>query len=124
MKYKTLSTFILTLIATVSISVPAYGDQCAYISKEQALRAISVLNLKQIIYFFCEPCGDKFPQQSQIQSLSASTVGYENFWQVYINEKGIDLAYTFIESSLETKPMNLAAIARCPARDVSPVLPR
>lgn len=116
------STLILTLITTVLVSSPAYGDQCAYITKEQALKAISFLNLKQTIYLFCEPCGDKVAQPLQIQSLSVATVDYEDFWEVSVNEKGIDLAYTFIESSLEKKSINLAAIAGCPARDVSPVL--
>ncbi|ACK67091.1 hypothetical protein PCC8801_3110 [Rippkaea orientalis PCC 8801] len=120
---KSFKAVIFSVITTISVTLPAYADQCSYITKEQALRAVSLLDLKQMVYLFCEPCGEKVPQRININSLAVATVNYQDFWQVSINGKGIDLAYTFIESSLDKKPINLAAIAGCPASDVSPVLP-
>lgn len=120
---KPIKIISLTLITTLSINLPAYADQCAYITKEQALRAVSLLNLKQTIYLLCEPCGETIPQPMTINSISVGTVDYENFWQVSINGKGIDLAYTFIPSGVEKKNINLAAIAGCSASDVSPFIP-
>ncbi len=102
---------------------PALADQCAYITKEQAKRAISRLNLNQTIYLLCEPCGEKMPQATVITNLSMETVDYQDFWQVKVNEKGIDLAYVFIDSGIEGNYwVNLAAVADCQAQSVSPVL--
>ena len=47
------------------------------------------------------------------------TVGYQNFWQLSINNQGIDLAYTYIPSTVKQKTINLAALAGCTAQDVS-----
>lgn len=116
--------FLVTVISLFFSSLPAWADQCAYITKEQALIAASRLNLGDRIYLFCEPCGDRHPQQTTIKSLALKTVDYQNYWQVYINNKGIDLAYVFIPAKIDTYLLNLAAIAACPAVDVSPVLPK
>ncbi len=97
----------------------AYADQCSYVDKEQALKAASFLKLNQLIYRLCEPCGQTQPQPVTIQSISVGTVGYQNFWQLSINNQGVDLAYTYVPSSLGQKPINLAALAGCRAQDVS-----
>lgn len=117
---KTLSiSFCITLLWCLS----AKADQCAYITKEQASKALSTLNLSQIIYFLCEPCGEVMPTSSLIESLAMETVNYQEYWQVKINGKGIDLAYTFVEAGIDNKLLNLAAIANCEATGVSLVLP-
>ncbi len=114
---------ILLAITIISFSTQmAYADQCSYVDKEQALKAATFLKLNQLIYLFCEPCGETTPQPVTIQSISVGTVDYENYWQVSINNKGVDLAYTYVPSSLEEKPINLAALADCPAQDVSPFI--
>jgi len=80
---------------------PALADQCAYITKEQAKRAISRLNLNQTIYLLCETYGEKIPQATRITNLSMETVDYQDFWQVKVNGKGMDLTYVFIDSGIE-----------------------
>ena len=109
---------LATIIILFSTQI-AYADQCSYVDKEQALKAATFLKLNQLIYLFCEPCGETRPQPVTIQSISVGTVGYQNFWQLSINNQGIDLAYTYIPSTVEQKPINLAALAGCPAQDVS-----
>lgn len=111
-----------TLGLLLTFSLPAFADQCAYITRKQAVNAISRLDLGQSIYFLCEPCGENIPQIAKITDLSMGTVGYEDFWQVNVNKKGIDLAYTFIDSGIENNLINLAAISNCPAELVSPTL--
>jgi hypothetical protein len=116
--------FLLTVSSLFLFSAPVLADQCAYITKEQALIAISRLNIGDMIYLFCEPCGEKYPQPVRIQSLSVEKVDYQNYWQVNINNQAIDLAYVFIPAEIDHNFVNLAAIAACPASGVSPVLPR
>ncbi|MDJ0842902.1 hypothetical protein [Crocosphaera sp.] len=119
---KYLKIFFLAVTITLFSTQIAYGDQCSYVNKGQALKAATFLKLNQLIYLFCEPCGETVPQPVTIQSISVGTVSYEDFWQLSINDRGVDLAYTYIPSSLGQKPINLAALAGCPARDVSPFI--
>ncbi|MDJ0511199.1 MAG: hypothetical protein QNJ64_18375 [Crocosphaera sp.] len=117
--FKTLLKILFPTTIILFSTQIAYADQCSYIDKEEALKAATFLKLNQLIYLFCEPCGETRPQPVTIQSISVGTVGYQNFWQVSINDQGVDLAYTYVPSTIETKPINLAALAGCPARDVS-----
>ncbi len=114
--FKIISLAITIILFSTHI---AYADQCSYVDKEQALKAASFLKLNQLIYRLCEPCGQTQPQPVTIQSISVGTVGYQNFWQLSINNQGVDLAYTYVPSSLGQKPINLAALAGCRAQDVS-----
>lgn len=101
----------------------ALADQCAYIDKAKALAATSRLNLGQTVYQFCQPCGDLQPKPLFIKTLSAGTTGYEDFWEVKVNDSNIDLAYTFVDAGIKNQKINLAAVVGCPAVDVSTVLP-
>ncbi|BAZ45165.1 hypothetical protein NIES4102_21830 [Chondrocystis sp. NIES-4102] len=118
-----LSIFGITLsYLTTILCTSALADQCAYITKEQAQTAVSRLNLDQTIYSFCEPCGDKIPQPMTIERLGIETVDYQDFWQVKVNNGGIDLAYIFIDSGVDGNFLNLAAVANCQATQVSPII--
>ncbi len=117
-----LSIFGSTVSCVTLLCLPALADQCSYITKEQALTAVSRLNLNDTIYFLCEPCGETIPRSAVIKSLSATTVNYQDYWQVQVNDQGIDLAYVFVNSSIDNNLINLAAVSNCPARSVSTVL--
>ena len=119
-----LSIFGCTVGYLTLLCLPALADQCSYITKEQAVTAVSRLDLNDIIYLLCEPCGETTPKLTIIKSLSAETVNYEEYWQVKVNNQGIDLAYVFIDAGIENNLVNLAAISDCPARSVSLVLPK
>jgi hypothetical protein len=120
---KTIVSTTIAAISSILVALPALADQCAYITKEQALTAVSRLNLGDTVYELCEPCGETEPTTVKINSLAAKTVDYEDFWQIYINNTGIDLAYVFIASNINSPPLNLAGVAGCSASDISPILP-
>lgn len=112
--------FLSSIVSSLTcFCLPAWADQCAYISKEQAIAAISRLSLNDTIYNLCEPCGDKIAQPSLIFDLGAATVDYKNYWQVMVNGKGIDLAYVFVDSGLDDKLINLAIASDCEVTSVS-----
>ena len=113
-----------TLSCYAVLCFPALADQCSYITKEQATTAISRLELDRTIYLLCEPCGETNPQPMKIETLAMETVEYQDFWQVKVNDRGIDLAYVFIDSGVDDNLINLAAVSNCQATRVSPVLPK
>lgn len=105
---------------TLTLGSAAYADQCAYTSKQQAIAAVTRLDEGQTIYELCEPCGDTVPRTLKIKSVSAGTVGYEFLWGVKVNDRNIDLAYTYVnDSNNKNRKVNLANLASCPASDVS-----
>jgi len=79
-----LSNCTFTLGYLITFALSAFADQCAYITQEQAIDAISRLSLEQNIYFLCEPCGETMPKLVEISDLSMGTVDYKNFWQVNV----------------------------------------
>ena len=123
MNHKFLQTVACALSYTAIFTLPAIADQCSYLTKERALTAMARLNIGDTIYQLCEPCGEKTTQPTSIQNLSLEKVDFEDYWQVKINGEGIDLAYVFVDSGIENNFVNLAAIADCPAQQVSPLLP-
>ena len=118
-----LNPIFLSLCLTLVLGSEVLADQCEYITKEQSLAAIARLKVGQTIYQFCEPCGDKLPTPISIKQLSAGTTGYEDYWEVKVNDSNIDLAYTFINAGIANQRVNLAAVVGCPASNVSVVLP-
>lgn len=103
--------FVVTVI-TLS-SVVSLADQCAFISKAQAEKAVKALIETQSVQSLCEPCGEKRAQNVKVESLGMRKAGYENYSEVVINGKGIDLAYTYVNG------LNLAKLVGCPVQDVS-----
>lgn len=118
-----LNPIFVSLCVCLGFATEAWADRCAYVSKEQALAAVSRLQVGQTIYQLCEPCGDRVPNQIAIQDLAAATTGSQDFWEVRVNGASIDLAYIFVNSANANQKVNLAAAVGCPARDVSVVLP-
>ena len=117
---KLLKVISLGVGFTFTIGSAVYADQCAYTSKQQAIAAVSRLDEGQTIYELCEPCGDAVPKALKIKSVSAGTVGYEFLWGVKVNDRNIDLAYTYIDDGKnKNRKVNLANLASCPASDVS-----
>jgi hypothetical protein len=113
----------LSIFLGLTVSLPAFADQCSGISKQQALLAVARLNVGQTIYELCEPCGETRPKALYISSLAAQTAGSKNeYWSVAVNGKSIDLAYIFIKSGRSGQLFNLARATSCPASDVSNTL--
>ena len=116
--------YCLTIGYFATMGLPAVADQCAYISKEQAMTVVSRLQINQTIFELCEPCGEKEVIATQINNLSMAKVDYQDYWQVEVNERGIDLAYVFIDAGNSKDLVNLGIVANCRTRSVSSVLPR
>jgi hypothetical protein len=108
--------------------VAAHADQCALVPKRQALDAITRLDPGQTIYQLCELCGEKKPQPIVVKTVALTNYPQTNLWRIKINDSDIDLAYTYVESSIThrlKKPgswINLSLLANCPADGYTPIL--
>lgn len=94
---KKIFTITCALIFTFALSITAFADQAAYITEEQAKEAVELLKDRGTIKHFCQPCNDKSVRTEKIETIEAVPAGYENYWEVKVNGKGIDLAYVYYE---------------------------
>jgi hypothetical protein len=114
---------IFSIGLSLILAPAAYADQCAYLNKDRAIAAFQRLNIGQNIYELCEPCGEKVPKTVAIKSTAIQALPSPGNWQILVNGKGLDLAYTFVDysrgSNTSRSRVNLAMLANCPASDVS-----
>ncbi|MEZ5477245.1 MAG: hypothetical protein R3E95_07105 [Thiolinea sp.] len=114
-----LCSLMLALSATA-----AQADQCAYLSVEQAARALNYLKPASVFVHFCEPCGDRnfwAQEQQTVEHLAVRKIADlppQVYWEIEANGRGIDLAYTFLKLE-DSSYMNLSKLAQCPSRDVT-----
>ena len=94
-------------VAALVSAVPVLADQQAYISEKNAKRAVKLLKKKKQIKHLCEPCGDAEVRTMDIATIEAVKTGYEDYWEVRINGKGVDLAYIFYRKK-KAKWLNVA----------------
>ena len=127
---------LITIATTLSIclsAVSARADQCMLIPKQQALAAMSRLEVGAKIYSLCELCGEKQPQLITIHKVELANDPSSKLWQLEINDRQIDLAYTYVRanelsdrssrSQLDRNSyINLSLIAKCPATGFKPIL--
>jgi len=115
----------MALLTLSGLFTTAQADQCAYISQQQAGAALDHIKPGTEFLAYCEPCDEPTPARSAMQSvqeLRAAPTGYENTWEISVNGKGIDLAYTFVKRA-DGSFLNLSKLAGCPSDDVSFGLP-
>jgi len=87
-----------TLFVILLLTISAFADQAAYITKAEADKAVRLLKDKTGIKHFCNPCDDKEIRLETIKTIEAVPTGYEGTWEVKINGEGIDLAYVYFET--------------------------
>lgn len=110
------TAFLLTaLVAGSAISV--FADQAAYITKAQAEKAAAFLKGKEEITHFCAPCNDNKREVEKIDNVEAAPAGYQDYWEVRVNGKGIDLAYVYFKTK-KGKWKNLAKELKIKVDDV------
>jgi hypothetical protein len=114
----------LAALASMLLASSARADQCAVLSLVQAAKAIQVLQKGLAYATFCEPCHERAPAPaSRIRSVELSDFSEPGLKEISVNGEATDLAYLFVEdhpgSGLYT---NAAALAGCPASDVSATL--
>jgi hypothetical protein len=102
---------VVSLVSILTFSA-AYADQCQYVDRATAKRAYEILEKANVVHSLCQPCGEVYPTELPFQSVAIKRVGYENYWGVYIDDKNVDLAYTYADG------INLADLAQCPADGV------
>ena len=122
MKTKTIhkACFALGLLMTASF---AQADQCQLIPVEQAATALNHLKPESQFVNFCEPCGDKDFYQRPVQTVNSlqtnkDEVSGQVYWEISVNGKGIDLAYTFLRTA-DGSYLNMSKLANCPSQSVS-----
>jgi hypothetical protein len=108
---------IAILIAVFLFAVIALADQAAYITKAQAEKAAAFLKDKKQIRHFCAPCEDKGDRVEDVASVEAAATGYQQFWEVIVNGKSIDLAYVYFRTD-DGKWKNLAKEMNIKVKDV------
>lgn len=115
---------ILMLLATG----PAAADQYSYLSAQQAAQALQAIMGEDLVHAFCAPCGDARSRPLEVRQVEIGRVWEgsgaqpyragdgQTFWQVYINDAPVDLAYLYVREG-ETWE-NLALRLGLPASDV------
>ncbi|TNE99146.1 MAG: hypothetical protein EP326_08590 [Deltaproteobacteria bacterium] len=101
-----------TIFAALSFS--AMADQCQLLDKADAERGAQILSQSSVAFDFCEPCGDTAPQKMEIQTVEAVKSNYRDYYEVRVNGRAVDLAYTF-----DAQGQNVALQTSCSASDVS-----
>ena len=107
----------IALFIVLASSV-AQADQCAYVSKEYAQKAMNLLNdsidSETKVVSWCEPCGEskadaKKKTPEAIKSVTVTHTGYEDFYEIHINGKSVDMAYTYVAGINLAKYINTQA---------------
>ncbi|WP_310422923.1 hypothetical protein [Chamaesiphon sp. VAR_48_metabat_135_sub] len=121
------------IIGLLLSAISADADQCMLIPKQQALAAMTRLEPGETVYSLCELCGEKQPQPIVIKKIDLVSDPRTKLWEVKINDRGIDLAYTYVRSNnlndrrstsstATNSQINLSIIAKCPATGFTPIL--
>ena len=117
-----ISAAALIFSTALVFAIPVYADQAAYISEKQAKKAVKLLKKKKVLMHLCEPCGDTVPESIEIDTIEAVKTGYQDYWEVKVNGKGIDLAYIYYERK-KNKWKNAAMKLKIEVSGVSEYLP-
>ena len=114
---------LLSMIVLAVLAVNVLADQAAYITKSEADKAAAFLKDKKQLRHYCAPCDDKGDRVEDIVDVTAVKVDYQNYWEVQVNGKGIDLAYVYFQTK-NGKWKNLAKELHVKVHDVPKTLPK
>lgn len=122
MKSKKIHKHLLAAVLLTTSAV-AQADQCQLIPVEQAAKALNHLKPDSKFVKFCEPCGDTDFYQKTVQTVNSLHVNKDEvlgktYWEISLNGKGIDLAYTFLRTT-DGSYLNMSKLADCPSQSVS-----
>jgi hypothetical protein len=108
---------LAVVIGLVGLGSPriARADQCEFVTQQQAEAARDVLRKAPTVADFCSPCGDKAPTKHPVKSLAIHN--HDGFFQLAINGKEVDLAYTYYPVG-DDSYRNLAMAAKCKVVEV------
>ena len=101
------------------LATSAFADQCAWNKESHAAAGLEHLPPGAEYVSFCEPCDDAAPVVARVGRSAVTNVSGD-YWEVSVDGKGIDLAYTFVKASpSDAWYTNLAKLVGCPASGVS-----
>lgn len=91
--------FLGIVLLSFAITQNLFSDQHFHVSEAIAKKAFSLLQNYQKLYFFCEPCGDKTAKETGVSNYGYNPIrqGNSYVYEVTINNKPIDLAYTYFK---------------------------
>lgn len=110
------------LCLSLMLSIAAFADQAAYVTRAQAEKAAAFLKKQKQIRHYCAPCDDKGDKTEDVAGVEAAAAGYQDFWEVKVNGAGIDLAYVYFQTK-DGKWKNVAKELDIKVRDVPKHLP-
>ncbi len=99
---------------------PAFADQAAWVTKQQANQAHAIIYDLKEIRNFCEPCGDAAFTSEAVKNPEVKQQDGE-YWSVLNDGNGLDLAYVYVE--VRGVWVNLAKLVGAQVEGVSGVLP-
>jgi hypothetical protein len=111
--------FVLAVV--LAGSGVARADQCQLVDSGTAVRALQLLHDHPNVLAYCEPCGDHAPGVPTRANHVATDRDRSGAYQVVIDRREVDLAYTFVQTGPE-RFENLAHLTGCPASGVSATL--
>ncbi len=111
---------VLGLCLFLFAAEPAFADQAAWVTKQQANQAHAIIYDHKEIRNFCEPCGDKAFTSEAVKNPEVKQQDGE-YWSVLNDGKALDLAYVYVE--IRGVWVNLSKLVGAPATGVSAVLP-
>lgn len=100
----TIFKVLLPVAVLFSFSI-AQADQCSYVTKDYAQKTMNLLNSSLAsdtkIVSWCAPCGEtqadaKLKTPDSIQSVQIAYTGYQDYYEISINGKSVDMAYTYV----------------------------
>ncbi|MGE0083613.1 MAG: lysozyme inhibitor LprI family protein [Desulfococcaceae bacterium] len=113
-------TFISTAILCLLIISYALADQAAWVDKRNAYKAGEMIETGTELRQFCAPCGDTVWTPVTAKQVEVRNPE-KNFYEVFVNDTGLDLAYVYILR--DGKWRNMAMILGLPVSDVPEFLP-
>ena len=111
----------LLVLPFLLVPTLAHADQCELVSDDVATRALSAMRGHPNVIELCEPCGDQAPGAPHAIDHLAKRRGSDGAFAVTLDERDVDLAYLYVQTSPSTYA-NVAALAGCPTTEVSPSL--
>jgi hypothetical protein len=119
--------FLFCALVSIGIGIAdtAWSDQCQLITESQARAAASQVHVGSQVSDYCEPCGDKKPNEpyivKSVEARPAKPFWKASDWELIINGESVDLAYTFVESrTMVGRFINLAMVSGCSTTQVPP----
>lgn len=108
MKKQLVMTFTLLVLST-----QVWADQCSTLPNDKAIHAKKLIskfiksNEIAVIDIFCEACMDTTPKALVAENVELKNFQVKGYQEIYLNDKPIDLAYTYINGE------NIANLIGC-----------